>query len=358
MVVSNLDDTINILFGDNVFGKAPESSQLVNLRYVRSDGLAGNIYNAGVITTLNSTLYDEDAVAVTGVTVNNPTIVIGGDDAETIDEIRYEAPRVFATGDRAITKGDFTAILENYPGIANVNVWGEAEETPPNYNMFNRVKLAILLQNWGFTNTELQDQLTEFLYTKSCVTVKYEYVDPTIVEIIPTLDLYVVRGNSLSGTESAVDTTMQGMFTLGTTTRIGTSKRYSDIVRSIDETAGVDYHYLTLKAYQVLIPNLSSTADYGAFLSLLDVIPGSLEIYDDDVKIGIDDGIGGLTAIISGYTIGGSINYTTGYVEIDVTGLSGTASVRYRQDTNNDLIVSKNQILKYRGLDVKTIQYS
>lgn len=143
-----LDDTISIIFGDGVFGKIPGNGEEVQIKYIKSDGLAGNVYALGLITTCNSTIFDSDENII-DVTVSNTTTFIGGDDAETTEEIRTEAPKVFATGDRAVIRADFVSIINNYAGVADSNAWGENEENPPEYIMYNQVKLCVLLQNWA-----------------------------------------------------------------------------------------------------------------------------------------------------------------------------------------------------------------
>jgi hypothetical protein len=356
--VDKLDDTTDIIFGNNVFGESPESGQKITVSYIQSGGLAGNVYQSGKITAISSQLFDETSTIVNGATVTNSDTVIGGEDAESIEEIKYNAPRVFATGERAVTKSDFISILEDYPGVANANVWGENEENPPNYDMFNRVKLSILLQEWQLPNTAFKATLSDFLYTKSLITIKYEYVIPDIIEVIPTVEIYVVVGSSLGNTQAAVETTLSNLFLLGTTTRIGTNKRYSDIVRLVDSTAGVDYHYLTLKLYQVLTAGYTLGFDYGTTIMSTSIQTNTIEIYDDVIKIGKDDGLGGIVVTAGGYTLSGSVNYTTGLININVTGLIGTPSVRYQQNNKNDLVVGKNQILKYKTTDVTSIQYS
>lgn len=359
-LVYNLDDTITIQFGDNVKGKSPAQSDVILIRYIRTDGVDGNVYSSDLLTTIESTIYDADGLPVTDVTVTNADVILGGDDEQTIEEIRDLAPRVFASGDRAITREDYAAILDSYPSVASSNEWGENEEDAPNYDMFNRVKICIILQDWVLPGTTFKATLSEYLYTKSQITVKYTYIAPDIVEIIPTLDVTVSDGYELSAIQSNIETALSDLFALGSTTKLGLSKRYSDIVYAIDDLDGVSYHHLTMEIYQELESSYDSFYGYGQTLQLLSVKASSVRVFVNDTQVAVDDGAGSFTDQSSAYAISGDINYTTGYVGIDISpalGASDTLYVRYQQDENGDLLVSNNQICKLRETDITSIGY-
>lgn len=358
-VIPDIDDTLIIRFGNNVFGMAPAVGQEILIKYIQSAGSAGNVYETGKITTLNSTIYDEDGKPVQ-VSVTNSDLFLGGDDEESIEEIRTEAPRVFKTGDRAVNREDYIAILENYPGIATANVWGENEENPPNYNMFNRVKLVILLEEWKLPSVTFKQQLSEFLYTKSMLTVKYEYVDPTIVDIIPVLRIKVEKTGSLSAVQSKVTSVLEDTFRLGTTAKLGVSKRIADLIHIVEQVSGVAYHYMVLDVKKTLDVPFDSFYTYGAYMPLLHVQKGSVRLYAGDSMIAYDNGTGGFSNVSSTYTVTGSINYTTGYVGVDISPNPPSGDevyVRYNQDKDGDIVVSANQIARLYDVDIVSITY-
>lgn len=360
MIRPNLDDTITIVFGDNIFGKAPESSNIVEVDYIKSSGLSGNVYELDKILTLNSNILDEDGDSV-AVSVTNTSVFLGGDDEQDTEEIRYEAPKVFATGDRAVTKSDFVAILEDYAGVANANAWGENEEDPPNYNMYNQVKLVVLLQNWQLPDSTFEDTLSEYLYTKSLMTVRYSYVDPDILEIIPTMVIKATRGSTLSYIQSLITSSLEDQFTLGTTTRLGTSKRISDVVASIEAVAGVSYSYTTLKIRKLLTYQYHPSYHWGEVMTATPVIPGTIELYVNGTKEAVDNGSGGWTNTGSTFTVvTGMVNYTTGSCLVSTSPAlpsDATVNVLYQQDENGDVVVTKNQICKLYETEFTSISY-
>ena len=154
-LTTEMDETLTVTFGDGVFGMIPPEGAAIAVNFVKSDGLAGNVYESDKIVQINDTIYDaggvnpstgvyQEPAALTSVSVTNAAagtdeddddLFLGGDDAESIEEIRDEAPRVFATGDRAVTRTDFITLIENYAGVADANVWGENEEDSPDYDL-------------------------------------------------------------------------------------------------------------------------------------------------------------------------------------------------------------------------------
>jgi hypothetical protein len=362
-LVHELDDTLTVIFGNDIRGAIPESGLTIRFEYVRSDGLIGNVYQTGRITTLNDTIYDEDGDTVT-TTVTNSTTFTGGDDEEDIEEIRSEAPQVFATGDRAVTRTDFIAILRNYASVADANAWGENEETPPDYDMFNTVKLCVILEDWEHPTDSFKTTLSDYLYTLSMLSVKYEFITATVLDVIPTLDILVNTSYSLSQCQADVEAAITARFVLGTTTQLGVSKKYSNLVRYVDVLNSVNHHHMTLQIRKNLTATYESGYDYGDILDVVPIKTSSVMIYantdaGNDILMAIDDGVGGFTDLSSNYAVTGYVNYTTGAIGVEFepdTFISGVY-VRYQQDADGDINVTENQICKLYEVDVTDISY-
>jgi hypothetical protein len=357
-----------VIFGDNVAGKAPESGQSISVVYLKSLGAAGNVYGTDMIATINSPLYDVDG-EVTEVSVSNTTEFLGGDDAEGIDEIRAEAPKVFATGDRLVTKSDFYAFLLNYESVVDANVWGENEESPPNYDMFNRVKICIILENWiSDIDVSFLDQLESDLYDKSMVTVKYEFVKPVVVDVAVIMDAKIVKGYSLSQALSDIQNIIAAQFVLGDTTKLGVSKYLSNIMDEVDSLDSVSYHHMDLYIKKELTENVLSDYTLGATLELAPVLPGSVKVYASvdgvNTLIADDDRDGNIAQKISEYPLSGSIDYSLGVIGITFEDIAGLSNIRvlYKQDSTEntgDITVSAGQICKLdtTDIDVTSIEY-
>ena len=365
-IINEADSTVSVLFGDDVNGKAPEAGSTIVIQYIRTDGADGNVTysDSASITTVNSTIYDEDGSAVT-VIVTHDASFLGGSDEETIEEIRYNAPRVFSTGDRAVTKDDFTSILENYSSVASANVWGEREEadaagTTADYEMLNKVKISLVLQSWETADSNFEDTLSTYLYTLSMIAVKYEYVDPTFLLVIPTLTVKVNEGYSLSQTQADIEEELADQFLLGTTSKLGTRIKYSNVLSAIDALEGVSYISMDLEIKKALSDTYDSAYDWGAVLDATDILGESARLFINGTYVTTDSdggsGTGSFDGTAGGYIISNSsINYSTGVVLMDISPTPTSVYIRYRQDENDNIVPSFNQICKLEEVDVTSI---
>lgn len=363
-IINEPNDTVTIQFGDGVNGISPAVGSAINIRYIESEGVSGNVANTGVITTLNSTLYDEDSVQAT-VTVTNSSSFLGGDDAEDIEEIRYEAPRVFKTGQRAVTRTDYTTILESYAGIANANAWGETEEAAALgvsslISMRGIARISIIMQNWLLPDAVFKATISDYLYNNYAeLTTRYEFVDPTILYVVPRLTMKVSRGSSLSSTQTLVDDAVADQFVLGDTTRLGEIVKYSTILSSVAAVDGVAYANMTLEIRKDLTQAYMTGYGYGTTLEALGVLPGSVRLLVDDVYVVSDvdngDGTGSFSSAGS-YTISGSVDYTTGVVLLDISPSSFTTiCVQYQQDGDGNIIPTMKQVAKLYDVDFVSV---
>jgi len=363
-VINEMESTVTIQFGDDVNGKSPEAGSVITIYYVESEGLAGNVTHTGMITTINSTIYDEDGDAATGVDVTNDSSFLGGDDEEDIEEIRYEAPRVFKTGDRAVTKTDFISILENYSGVASVNVWGENEEaelagTAAVQSMLNKVKMCIVLQSWELPDDTFKNTLSDYIYNKSMMTVKYEFVTPTILDVIPTLEVTVESGHSLSQAQADLEEAVAAKFALGDTTRLGTIIKYSEIIATIHDLDNVAYVTGVLEIKKTLSDSYEPTYDFGGALEATDIKPESVRLFIGGTYITSDEDNGDGTGSFSSagaYTINGTIDYSTGVLLIDISGEPESVFVRYCQDEGGNIIPSFQEICRLDEVDIVSIE--
>lgn len=353
-VLVQLDDTIKIEFGDGKFGKIPLLGSQIKVRYLETDGVDGNIYSLGLVNAIEDTIYDSDGNAVSTITVSNTTLLEGGEDIEDTEEIRYNAPRVFATGDRAVSKADYEAILENYPGIVTANAWGENEENPPNYNEFNRVKLSILLADWQYADINFKTRLCEYLYNyKAQITVRYHFEDPVFCNLIVIDKVKTTRDFTLSTVQSNVEDAIDDKFKLGIGgVRIGSPVRYSDVDSVIDSTDGVSYHFLEF----ILTQDIGTGNGIQlTFLDTLDLIPvyeGTAQIFNNGVLVAEDDGTGTIVQV-GGSGVSGTVVHLTGVISVTfpVAPIKGNiVSVQYKQkydaDEPNDIVPDKNKIVR------------
>jgi Baseplate J-like protein len=107
----------DIFFGDGVEGSTlPTGQNNVQAHYRTGAGLSGNVA-AGSITTLM-----DRPLGVSG--VNNPQAATGGQDPQSVDDIRANAPLSVLTLGRAVSITDYQNFAQAFAGIAKAQaIW-------------------------------------------------------------------------------------------------------------------------------------------------------------------------------------------------------------------------------------------
>jgi hypothetical protein len=174
-----------IFFGDGILGRKLSSGNLVKVEYLISNGSLCNVSNEIEQTFTLSTVVTEVKVSSPILATENST---GGDEPDTLDEIKFKAPRFLSSFNRAVTANDYKSIIEaNYPLVESVSVWGGEENDPPIYG-----KVIISLKPYsGYSiNQELKNKIkNEILAERKLMSVVPEFVDPNYLYI--TLDVKV-----------------------------------------------------------------------------------------------------------------------------------------------------------------------
>ncbi len=103
------DGRAYLRFGDNTHGKRPDSGTNFSATYRIGNGAAGNV-GADSIAHVVSADGSIDAV-------RNPLAARGGQQAESIQDVRARAPYAFRTQERAVTPDDYARIAERRADI-------------------------------------------------------------------------------------------------------------------------------------------------------------------------------------------------------------------------------------------------
>ncbi|HEX4004724.1 MAG TPA: putative baseplate assembly protein [Acidobacteriaceae bacterium] len=115
--INEYDATTDVIFGDGVEGATlPTGQNNIIANYRIGSGAAGNVA-PGAITTLM-----QRPIGVSGVT--NPGPATGGQDPQTVDGIRTNAPQTVLTLGRAVSLVDYQNYAATFAGITQANaIW-------------------------------------------------------------------------------------------------------------------------------------------------------------------------------------------------------------------------------------------
>ena len=183
------DEKYEIFFGDGVLGKQLENNNLIEMSYIITNGTATNGANAFVF---NGLMEDENGASITLPfsisSISTTSIASGGADIETIDKIKYNAPKFYGSQNRAVTGNDYKAIVRNlYPATSDVIVFGGEEQVPPAYGkVFLSVKPTEANTLSSFTKNELTTELKKY----TVASIRPEFVDPSILFLELTSNIY------------------------------------------------------------------------------------------------------------------------------------------------------------------------
>lgn len=127
------DGRYTVYFGKNIFGLQPTEVEDVRVKYRITSGSEGNGVNQFSIS-----LTDAGTTTVTTLAK-----AVGGADEESIESIRFNAPKSFQIQERAVTASDYENILkQQFPEIVSVSAYGGDELDPP---QFGKVAISVYL---------------------------------------------------------------------------------------------------------------------------------------------------------------------------------------------------------------------
>lgn len=174
------DQKYEVKFGDGIYGVQLQNDNIVILEYIVSSGPLGN----DILTTYY-------ASSVGNVTSIEATVVgggsYGGDDRESIERIRFNAPKSYAAQNRLITSEDYVSLLLNQPNVQSALVWGGEDNDPPSYGKI----FAAIQPKTGekLTEVEKKNILDFVIKPKKILTLDVEIVDPEYIYLLIEADV-------------------------------------------------------------------------------------------------------------------------------------------------------------------------
>ena len=232
------DERYELFFGDGVLGKKLEDGNVVEISYIVTNGDATN----GAKTfTFNGVMQDENnanvALPYTVTSLTTVSNASGGAPIETIDKIKFNAPKYYGSQNRAVTGNDYKAIVRNlYPAVSDIIVFGGEDQVPPAYGkVFLSVKPTEAAALSSFTKNELTSELKKY----TVASIRPEFVDPSILFLELTSNIYFNGTKTkMLPTEvaSKVATAITEYLKTSGTEKFNGKFRYSKFIGVIDNT--------------------------------------------------------------------------------------------------------------------------
>ena len=157
-----------VYFGDGVLGKAIADGNIVILDYVTCNRDEPN----GATTFALS----GNVGGFTNVTITTVSNASNGDGPETINSIKYNAPRDYTSQDRAVTAEDYKVLVKSlYANAQSVQVYGGEDAATPDYG---KVYISIKAKSGANLTEVTKASLVKSLKTFDVASVKPVIIDP------------------------------------------------------------------------------------------------------------------------------------------------------------------------------------
>ena len=229
------DQKYELLFGDGVFGKKLENGTEITVGYIISDGKAGNgpskFNYAGTIRDTLDNIIPPQSLPI----INTTASAANGGEIESIDSVKYFAPRLYSAQHRAVTGRDYEAIIQKvYPNTESVSVVGGEELDPP---QFGTVLITIKPKNGEYVSDFDKQLILADLKNYSLAGINQKIVDLKLLYV--ELDSYVYYDTAkVSSVERLKTRITEGLTTYSDSTEInkfGGRFKYSKALNIIDK---------------------------------------------------------------------------------------------------------------------------
>ena len=229
------DQKYELLFGDGVFGKKLENGTEITVGYIISDGKAGNgpskFNYAGTIRDTLDNIIPPQSLPI----INTTASAANGGEIESIDSVKYFAPRLYSAQHRAVTGRDYEAIIQKvYPNTESVSVVGGEELDPP---QFGTVLITIKPKNGEYVSDFDKQLILADLKNYSLAGINQKIVDLKLLYV--ELDSYVYYDTAKVSSVDRLKTRItEGLTTYSDSTEInkfGGRFKYSKALNIIDK---------------------------------------------------------------------------------------------------------------------------
>jgi hypothetical protein len=229
------DQRYEVRFGDGILGKKPASGSIIEVSYIVSGGREGN---GAVNFTFSGILKDNNANPITSGLSALRTISAAqnGDDIETLDSIKYLAPRVYSSQFRAVTAADYKGLIPYiFTNIDSVTAYGGEELDPPEYG---KVFISIKPRGANTLSQITKEEISRSLKQYSIAGIKPELIDLKylFVEFDTTLYYNKNQTSDVSLIRTKVLNTLTTYAKSSDTNNFGGRVKYSKVNALIDDT--------------------------------------------------------------------------------------------------------------------------
>tara|TARA_B100000131_G_scaffold218176_1_gene209695 strand:- start:3793 stop:5652 length:1860 start_codon:yes stop_codon:yes gene_type:complete len=301
----------------------------------------------------------------------------GGSERETIESIKFNAPKTYAAQKRAVTAEDYQGLIyQNFPDADSVQTWGGEEESDP---VYGRVYIVVKPKTGDFLTSAQRSAINTLLTERKMMSITPVIVDPVIFKIVPEVIVKYDSVKSLVGSSqigALVKNTIND-YNNSNLKMFGRNFKYSKLLNLIENSENsITNALMSIKCYTTFTPsyNLSTSYEFKLnneinhpFQNYEGAIDSTSFTYTDNLgaqhsSCRIDD----LNGVLRIYRMVGTnksivrsnvgtVNYSTGLIKLSaflpVSAVGNIVSI-YIEPRYQDLVPVREQILKILERDI------
>jgi len=229
------DEKYQVIFGDGILGEKLKNGDIIDVSYIVTAGTNGNGVNSfSFIGTLKS---NSNSTIVTGIspitTINKSE---NGGEIESVESVKYYAPRVYASQYRAVTATDYEALVSTiFPNAEAVIAYGGEELTPPQYG---KVILSVKPKNGDrisdFTKRTLRNKLKS--YSVAGIQIDFADLEYLYVELDSAIYYSPTFTTNSEALQTKVLANLNSYANSINVNKFGGRIKYSKLIKIIDDS--------------------------------------------------------------------------------------------------------------------------
>ena len=227
-VEPSTNGSYKVVFGNGTFGRQLANNNLVELTYRISSGTDPN--GANNFTAASVAGHDAAISLVTRAT--------NGAVNQTLDDIKFAAPRALAVQERAVTKQDYITLTQNeFNSVTSMHVYDGADEPVPQFGV---VKLAVRSNSYDVLPSALKTQIINFLKPKMPIGIRGEVIDPDFINVVIDTTVKFDKNatqKTLGQIQTLVSNTISTFYT-DNLDKFDAALRKSKLIEKVNETDG------------------------------------------------------------------------------------------------------------------------
>jgi hypothetical protein len=365
------DGQYEVYFGDGVIGKKLDDGNIISISYVVTNKTEAN---GATSFSLSGSIS-----GFTDVTITVNSSAQGGAEPESIQSVKQSSANFYASQDRAVTVEDYkTKTKQLYANVQSVSAWGGEDNDVPFYG---RVYISILPTSGSNLTESTKSRIITDLKKYSVASVTPVIVDPEITNIILKSSIKFDQ----TATTKVSDTIKSNVITTITNYNANTLQSFDNMFRHSKMTGLIDdtdesilSNVTTVQLRKSFTPTIGSSQKYSVAFSNALYNPHSGHASDGggilsstgfkidgnttDVFYLDDDGNGNVrrykmdgSARSYANATQGTIDYSSGLVEINSLNVSNIENIRGAASTvieitvkpnSNDIVPIRNQVLE------------